>query len=80
MKVLKSHKNGIIRVSDENFLVRTSKHVKLIMNNLRKVLQIMLIKNVHVQSLGGHTHKYLTVSIRVSVYTENEEVLIIHNY
>lgn len=40
----------------------------------------MLIKNVHVQSLWGHVNKYLTVSIEVSVYTENEEVFIIHNY
>lgn len=50
------------------------------MNNLRKVLQVMLIKNVHVQSLWEHVDKYLIVYIGVSVYTENEEVFIIHNY
>lgn len=40
----------------------------------------MLIKNVHVQSLWEHVDKYLIVYIGVSVYTENEEVFIIHNY
>lgn len=50
------------------------------MNYLSKVLQVMLIKNVHVQSLWGHVNKNLTVSIGVSVHTENGEVFIIHNY